>query len=102
MTEIIADDNRRGHVDWASILAGAAIAAGAWVVFTSFTAAIGLGSVSPEEGEGLGTFAAILVGLLPFWRWSLFMLWAATSLAACVDAAQQRKTRLKRVTGSTG
>lgn len=44
MTEIIADDNRRGHVDWASILAGAAIAAGAWVVFTSFTAAIGLGS----------------------------------------------------------
>ncbi|WP_323718247.1 hypothetical protein [Paracoccus aminovorans] len=66
MTEIIADDNRRGHVDWASILAGAAIAAGAWVVFTSFTAAIGLGSVSPEEGEGLGTFAAILVGLFAF------------------------------------
>lgn len=33
------------------------------VVFTGFTAAIGLGSVSAEPDEGLGTFAAILVGL---------------------------------------
>lgn len=56
----------RGHVDWASILAGAAIAAGASVVFTGFTAAIGLGSVSAEPGEGLGTFALILVGLFAF------------------------------------
>lgn len=66
MSETTADDTRRGHVDWASILAGATIAAGASVVFTSFTAAIGLGSVSPEEGEGLGTFALILVGLFAF------------------------------------
>ncbi|ODT60003.1 MULTISPECIES: hypothetical protein [Paracoccus] len=56
----------RGHVDWASILAGAAIAAGASVVFTGFTAAIGLGSVSAEPGQGLGTFALILTGLFAF------------------------------------
>ncbi|MEO1909701.1 MAG: hypothetical protein ABGX10_04610 [Paracoccus sp. (in: a-proteobacteria)] len=63
---ILEDDTKRGHVDWASILAGAAIAAGASVVFTGFTTAIGLGSVSPEEGEGLGTFSLILVGLFAF------------------------------------
>lgn len=56
----------RGHVDWPSILAGAAIAAGASVVFTGFTAAIGLGSISAERGEGLGTFSLILVGLFAF------------------------------------
>ena len=56
----------RGHVDWASILAGAAIAAGASVVLTGFTAALGLGSISAEPGEGLGTFALILVGLFAF------------------------------------
>ena len=61
-----ASTGSRAHVDWASILAGAAIAAGASVVFTGFTAAIGLGSVSAEEGEGLGTFALILVGLFAF------------------------------------
>lgn len=66
MNENITDDTKRGYVDWASILAGAAIAAGASVVFTGFTAAIGLGSVSPEEGEGMGTFALILVGLFAF------------------------------------
>lgn len=53
-------------MDWPAILAGAAIAAGAMVVFTGFTTAIGLGSVSAEPGEGLGTFAAILVGLFSF------------------------------------
>jgi len=66
MNDIITDDAKRASVDWASILAGAVIAAGASVVFTGFTAAIGLGSVSPEEGEGLGTFALILVGLFAF------------------------------------
>ena len=68
MTENLnaAGSTPRGHVDWASILAGAAIATGASVVFTGFTAAIGLGSVSAEQGEGLGTFALILVGLFAF------------------------------------
>lgn len=57
---------QRGHVDWPSILAGAAIAGGLSVVLTGFTAAIGLGSISAEPGEGLGTFALILVGLFAF------------------------------------
>lgn len=59
-------DAPRSHVDWPSILAGAAIATGASVVFTGFTAALGFGSVSAETGEGLGTFALILVGLFAF------------------------------------
>ncbi|MGN7869618.1 hypothetical protein [Paracoccus sp. 22332] len=57
---------QRSIMDWPAILSGAAIAAGALVVFTGFTAAIGLGSVSAEPGEGLGTFASILVGLFAF------------------------------------
>lgn len=57
---------QRSIMDWPAILSGAAIAAGAMVVFTGFTAAIGLGSVSAEPGEGLGTFASILVGLFAF------------------------------------
>lgn len=57
---------QRSIMDWPAILSGAAIAAGAMVVFTGFTAAIGLGSISAEPGEGLGTFAAILVGLFAF------------------------------------
>lgn len=61
-----ADQGRRANVDWAAILAGAAIAAGASFVFTGFTAALGLGSVSAEPGEGLGRFALILVGLFAF------------------------------------
>ncbi len=56
----------RSIMDWPAILSGAAIAAGAMVVFTGFIAAIGLGSVSAEPGEGLGTFASILVGLFAF------------------------------------
>lgn len=56
----------RAIMDWPAIFAGAAIAAGAMVVFTGFTAAIGLGSVSAEPGEGMGTFAMILFGLFAF------------------------------------
>lgn len=56
----------RSIMDWPAILSGAAIAAGAMVVFTGFTAALGLGSISAEPGEGMGTFATILVGLFAF------------------------------------
>lgn len=56
----------RRIMDWPAVLSGAAIAAAAMVVFTGFTAAIGLGSISAEQNEGLGTFAAVLVGLFAF------------------------------------
>ena len=79
----------RPHVDWASILAGAAIAAGASVVFTGFTAAIGLGSVSAEPGEGLGTFALILVGLFAF-----ASMVAVYGLGGYVSGRMRRRTWL--------
>ena len=53
-------------MDWPAIFAGAAIAAGTTVVFSGFTAALGLGSVSAEPRGGLGTFAAILLAIFAF------------------------------------
>ena len=56
----------RSVMDWPAIFAGAVIAAGATVVFSGFSAALGLGSVSAEPGEGLGGLAAVLVGIFAF------------------------------------
>ena len=53
-------------MDWPAIFAGAAIAAGTTVVFSGFTAALGLGSVSAEPRGGLGTFAAMLLAIFAF------------------------------------
>ena len=61
-----AGNGARSLVDWPAIFAGAAIATGSTFVFTGFTAAIGLGSVSAESAEGLGLFAIILIGLFSF------------------------------------
>lgn len=60
------EGGQRGHVDWPAILSGAAIAAAASIVFTGFTAALGLGSVSAEPGEGLGWFALALIAAFAF------------------------------------
>ncbi|RJL06099.1 hypothetical protein D3P06_04780 [Paracoccus aestuarii] len=49
-----AGGGRNSHVDWPAVFAGAVIAAGASIVFTGFTAAIGLGSVSADPDRGLG------------------------------------------------
>lgn len=77
----------RAHVDWAAIFAGAAIAAGTSIVLTGFTAAIGLGSVSAEEGEGLGTFALILLGLFTF-----IAMIAVYALGGYVAGRMRRRT----------
>ena len=53
-------------MDWPAIFAGAAIAAGATIVFSGFTAALGLGSVSAEPRGGLGTLGAILLAIFAF------------------------------------
>jgi hypothetical protein len=53
-------------MDWPAIFAGAAIAAGATVVFSGFTAALGLGTVSAEPRGGLGTLAAMLLAIFAF------------------------------------
>lgn len=54
----------RGYVDWGAILAGAAIAAGTSVVLTGFAAALGLGSISADEGGGVSGFGLILTGIV--------------------------------------
>ncbi|MFQ8433270.1 hypothetical protein [Amaricoccus sp. W119] len=53
-------------MDWPAIFAGAAIAAGTTIVFTGFTAALGLGSVSAEPGHGMGAFVGALVAIFAF------------------------------------
>ncbi len=95
-----AGTGSRPHVDWASILAGAAIAAGASVVFTGFTAAIGLGSVSAEPGEGLGTFALILVGLFAFASMVAVYGLVDTCRGGCAVAPIPVRTKRMHVTAS--
>lgn len=54
----------RPYVDWAAILAGAAIAAAVSLILITFGAALGLTAGSPFKGEGIGlTTAAILTAL---------------------------------------
>lgn len=53
-------------MDWAAIFAGATIAAGTTIVFSGFTAALGLGAVSAEPGGGSGSVAATLIAIFAF------------------------------------
>ena len=58
----------RSYVDWAAILAGAALAAAISLVLLSFGSAIGLGITSPLPGEGVSFFwFAIAAGLWLLW-----------------------------------
>lgn len=51
----------RGYVDWGAIFAGAAIAGGVSVIMTGFSAALGLGAISADEGvSGIGLILAAL------------------------------------------
>ncbi len=55
------------YVDWAAILAGAAVATSIAFIFTTFGAALGLLFASPYEGEGSAFAAALSVGLWMLW-----------------------------------
>tara|TARA_R110002051_G_scaffold141578_1_gene214751 strand:+ start:2055 stop:2726 length:672 start_codon:yes stop_codon:yes gene_type:complete len=55
------------YVDWAAILAGAAVATSIAFVFTTFGAALGLSFASPYAGEGSAFAAALAVGLWMLW-----------------------------------
>ncbi len=55
------------YIDWPAILAGAVVATAIASVFTTFGAALGLGLVSPYEGEGSATAALIAVGTWMLW-----------------------------------
>ena len=55
------------YVDWASILAGAAVATGIAFVFTTFGAAIGLLLISPYTGEGSAMASLIATASWLLW-----------------------------------
>jgi len=75
----------RGYVDWGAILAGAAIAAGTSVVLTGFAAALGLGSISADEGGGISGFGLILTAIV-----------AAVSMAAAYMLGGYIAGRMRR------
>ncbi|WP_020180720.1 hypothetical protein [Methylopila sp. M107] len=52
-----------GYVDWGAIFAGAVVAAGTSLVFTTFAGALGLGSISVGKDGGISTFGLIVTGL---------------------------------------
>lgn len=58
----------RSNVDWAAILAGAAVATAGGLILLGFGAALGLSLASPYDGEGLSPVAfAIAAGLYLLW-----------------------------------
>jgi hypothetical protein len=58
----------RSNVDWAAILAGAAVATAGGLILLGFGAALGLSLTSPYDGEGLSPVAfAIAAGLYLLW-----------------------------------
>ncbi|MFY0632628.1 MAG: hypothetical protein JXQ91_02375 [Vannielia sp.] len=79
------------YVDWASILAGAAVASGIAFVFTTFGAALGLSIISPYEGDGNAMAALIAVASWMLWTTiSSFMAggYIAGRMRRRVDAAE--------------
>lgn len=52
-----------GYVDWGAIFAGAVVAAGVSLVFTTFAAALGLGSISVGQDGGISTLGLVLTAL---------------------------------------
>ncbi|MDQ7777250.1 hypothetical protein [Paracoccus aminovorans] len=64
MAEIdIPQKSAGSYVDWAAVFAGAVVAAGLAVVFTTFAAALGLGSVSVGEDGGISMGWLIVTAL---------------------------------------
>jgi hypothetical protein len=56
------------YTDWQAIAAGAVVATAIAFIFSTFGAALGLATVSPYEGEGMGaTFTVIAVGIWMLW-----------------------------------
>lgn len=53
----------RSYVDWAAIFAGAVISSGVVVVFTTFAAGLGLGSISADDGGKISIVWLIITAL---------------------------------------
>ena len=62
-TPAVVTSSRLSGIDWGAILAGAALAAGIGLVLNAFGAALGLGTISAEPGEGSVNLALIVSGL---------------------------------------
>ena len=56
-------ESDRSYADWAAILAGSVISAGIVVVFTTFAAGLGLGSITAEDGGDISTTWLIITAL---------------------------------------
>lgn len=68
LTEAAVGARQRSYVDWAAILAGAALTTAIALVLLTFGSALGLSVASPYEGEGLSPAAfAIAAGLWLLW-----------------------------------
>lgn len=79
----------RPYVDWAAVIAGAAIAASVSLILVTFGAAVGLSAASPFKGEGIGlTTAAILTAL-----------WAVVVQAASFGVGGYFAGRMRRGVG---
>jgi len=81
-----ASASGHSYVDWASILAGAVVAAAIGVVFAGFGAALGLSALSPQEGEGNGTLSLILTGL-----WALITILVSYGAGGYVAGRMRRR-----------
>jgi len=77
--------SRSPGADWAAILAGAALAAAAGLIFNTFGAAIGLSTVSAEAGEGSFTLWMIVTAV-----------WIVVSLVAAYMAGGYVAGRMRR------
>ncbi|MTH63654.1 hypothetical protein [Paracoccus shanxieyensis] len=88
-TPSIQDATDRGYVDWAAIFAGAVVATGVAVVFTTFAAALGLGSVSVGEDGGIS-----------FWWLIITALFVVISMVAANALGGYVAGRMRRPVGS--
>lgn len=89
MAEIdIPQKSAGSYVDWAAVFAGAVVAAGLAVVFTTFAAALGLGSVSVGEDGGISMGWLIVTALF-----AVISLVAANWLGGYIAGRMRRRRR---------
>jgi len=75
------------YIDWAAILAGAAIAAAIASLAAGFGAALGLSVVSAQPGEGSGIVAAVISAV-----WTVVTLVASYAVGGYVAGRMRRRT----------
>lgn len=79
-------DTSGGYIDWAAVLAGAAIAAAIGALSTTFGAAVGLSVVSLDGDGGSGTLALVLGAV-----WTVISLVASYAAGGYVAGRMRRR-----------